>query len=134
VWRAGLESIWAQGVGTTGTVDTPTAESEPQEDRDIHWATPEPETFTRAESTPPPATPSHSATTSPAPTPSLPHDTTNPQQPQQIAAGGSWDTRPTSATNTAHAPSPKPDNKPDPTTQTAAQCGRGHEGRHRTST
>jgi len=38
-----------------GTVDTPAAESEPLEDRDIHRAkspTPAPEMFTRAESTP----------------------------------------------------------------------------------
>ena len=43
------------GRGHDGTVDTPAAESEPPEDRDIHRAkspTPAPETFTRAESTP----------------------------------------------------------------------------------
>jgi len=123
------------GRGHDGTVDTPAAESEPPEDRDIHRAkspTPAPETFTRAESTPPPPTPSHSATTSPAPTPSVPHDTTNPHPPQQIAAGGSRDTRPPNATNTAHAPSPEPHNKPEPPTHTAPRRGRGRRGRHRT--
>ena len=80
------------GRGIDGTVDTPAVESEPPEDRDIHQAkypTPAPETFTRAECTPPPPISSHSTTTSPAPTPSVPHDTTNPHPPQQIAAGGS---------------------------------------------
>jgi len=50
------------GRGHDGTVDTPAAESEAPEDRDIHRAmspTPAPETFTQAESTPPPPTPSH---------------------------------------------------------------------------
>jgi len=120
-----------RGCGHHGTVDTPAAESEPPQDRDIHRAkspTPAPETFTRAESTPPPPTPSHSATTSPAPTPSVPHDTTNPHLRQQIAAGGSRDTRPPNATNTAHAPSPEPPNKPEPPTHTAPRRGRGVEG------
>jgi len=123
------------GCGHDGTVDTPAAESEPPADRDIHRVkspTPAPETFTRAESTPPPPTPSHSATTSPVPTPSAPHDTRNPHPPQQIAAGGSRDTRPPNATNPAHPPSPEPHNKPEPTTHTAPQRGRGRRGRHRT--
>jgi len=109
------------GRGHDGTVDTPAAESEPLEDRDLHLAkfpTPAAETFTRAESTPPPPTPSHSATTSPAPTPSVPDDTTNPHPPQPIAAARSRDTWPPNATNTAHAPSPKPHNKPEPPTHT----------------
>jgi len=108
------------GRGHDGTIDTPAAESEPPEDRDIYRAkspTPAPETgFTRPESTTPPPTPSHSATTSPAPTPSVAHDTTNPHPPQQIAAGGSRDTRPPNATNTAHAPRREARNKPEPPT------------------
>jgi len=124
------------GRGHDGTVDIPAAKSEPPEDHDIHRAkspTPAPETaFTRAESTPPPPTQSHSGTTCPAPTPSLPHDTTNPHPPQQIAAGGSRDTLPPNATNTAHAPSPKPHNTPEPPTHTAPRRGRGRRGRHRT--
>jgi len=123
------------GRGHDGTVDTPAAESEPPEDPDIHRAkspTPAPETFTQAKSTPPPPTPSHSATTSLAPTPSVPHDTTNPHPPQQIAAGGSRDTRTPNATNMAHTPSPEPHNKPEPPTHTAPRRGRGRRGRHRT--
>jgi len=124
------------GRGHDGTVDTPAAESEPPEDRDIHRAkspTPVPETaFTRAESTPPPPTTSHAATTSPAPTPSVPHDTTNPHPPQQIVAGGSRDIRPPNATNTAHPPSPEPHNKPEAPTHTAPRCGRGRRGCDRT--
>ena len=123
------------GHGHEGTVDTPAAESEPPEDRDIHRAkspTPVPETFTRADSTPPPPTPSHSATTSPAPTPSIPHHTTNPHPFQQIAAGGSRDNRPPNAINTAHAPRPKPHNTPKPLTQTAPRRVRGRRGHHRT--
>jgi len=119
------------GRGHNSTGDTPAAESEPPEDRDIHRAkspTPAPETFTQAESTPPPPTPSHSATTSPAPTLSVPHDTTNPHPPQQIAAGGSRDTRPPNATNTAQVPSPKPHNKPEPPTNTAPDGGEAVEG------
>ena len=119
------------GRGHDGTVDTPAAESEPPEDRAIHRAkspTPAPETFTRAECTPPPPTPSHSATTSPAPTPSIPHDTTNPPRPQQIAAGGSRDTRPPNAMNTPHAPSPEPHNKPEPLTHTPPDVGEAVAG------
>jgi len=121
----------APGREHDGTVDTPAAKSEPPEDRDIHRAkspTPLPEMFTRAESTPTPPTPSHSATTSPAPTRSIPHDTTNPHQPQQIAAGGSRDTRTANAMNTAHAPYPKPHNKPEPPTHTAPDVGEAVEG------
>ena len=116
-------------------VNKPAAESEPPASRDIHQAkspTPAPETFTQAESTPPPPTPSHSATIPPAPTPSLLHDSTNPHPPQQIAAGGSRDTRPPNAMNTAHAPSLERHNKPDPPTHTVPQRGRGCRGRHRT--
>ena len=125
--------------GHNGTVDTPAAELEPPDDRYIHRAkspppAPASETFTRAESTPPPPTPSHSATTSPTPTLSVPHDTTNPHPPQQIAAGGSRDTRPPNAMNTAHTLSPKPHHKPEPVTQIAPRRGRGRRGRHRTST
>jgi len=125
------------GRGHDRTVDTPAAESEPPADRDIHWAkspTPAPasETFTRAASTPLPPTTSQSATTSPAPTPSVPHDTTNPHPSQQIAAGGSQDTRPPNATNTAHVPSPNPHNKPEASTHTASRHGRGRRGRRRT--
>jgi len=123
------------GRGHDGTVATPAAESEPPEDRDIHRAkspTPAPGTFTRAESTPPPPTPSHSATTSAAPTPSIPYDTANPHPPQKIAGGGSRDTRPPNTTNTAHTPSPEPDNKPEPPTHTAPRPARGRRGRHRT--
>jgi len=119
------------GRGHDGTVDTAAAESEPPEDRDIQRAkspTPAPETFTRAESTPPPPTPSHSATTSPAPTPSVPHDTTNPHPPQQIAAGRSQDTRPPNATNTTHAPSPEPHNKPEPRRTLPPNVGEAVEG------
>ena len=119
------------GGGHEGTVDTPATESEPPEDRDIDRAkspTPAPETFTRAESTPPPPTPSHSATTSPAPTPSVPHDTTNPHPPQQIAAGGSLDTFPPNLTNTAHAPSPEPHNKPEPRRTLPHDVGEAIEG------
>ena len=78
------------GRGHDGTVDTPAAESEPPEDRDIHWAkspTPATETFTRAGSTPPSPTPSHPATTFPAPTPSLPHDTRNPTHSSKLPQG-----------------------------------------------
>jgi len=125
------------GRGDDSSVDIPAAESEPPEDRDIHRAkspTPPPasETFTQAESTPPLPTPSHSATTSPAPTPSIPYDTTNPHPPQQIAAGGSRDARSPNATNTAHAPSSKPHNKPEPPTHTAPRRRRGCRGCHRT--
>ena len=120
------------GRGHDGTVDTPAAKSELPEDRDIHRAkspTPAPETaFTRAESTPPPPTPSHSATTSPAPTPCVPHDTTNPHPPPQIAAGGSRDTLPPNATNTAHAPSPEPHNKPEPRRTLPPDVGEAVEG------
>ena len=45
----------SSGRGHDGTVETPAAESEPPEDRDIHRAkshTPAPQTFTRAVSTP----------------------------------------------------------------------------------
>jgi len=125
------------GRGHNGTEATPAAESEPPEDRDIHQAkfpTPAPETFTRAESTLPPPTPSHSATTFPAPTPRIPHDTTNPYPPPQIAAGGSRETCPPNVKNSAHAPSLKPHNKPEPLTHTAPQRGRGRRGRHRTCT
>jgi len=123
------------GCGHDGTVDTPAAESEPPEDRDIHQAkspTAAAETFTGAACAPPSPTSSYSATTSPAPTPSLPHDTTNPHPPQQIAAGGSRDTRPPNATNTAHAPSPETHNKPVALADTAARRGKGRRGHHRT--
>ena len=109
-----------------GTVDRPAAQSEPAEDGDIHRAkspTPAPEMFTCAESTPPPLSPSHSATTSPAPTPSVAHDTTNPHPAQQIAAGGSRDTRPANATNAALTTSPEPPSKPEPPTDPAPRRG-----------
>jgi len=118
------------GHGHHGTVDTPAAESQPPEDRDIHRAkspTHAPATYTRAESTPPPPTPSHSATTCPAPTPSVPHDSTNPHPPQQIAAGGTRDTRPPNVTNTAHAPSPERHTKPEPTMHTSPAVGEAVE-------
>jgi len=128
-----------RGLGSRhdGTVDTPAAESEPPEDHDIYRAkspTPAPETFIRAESIPPPPTPSHSATTAPAPTPRVPDDTTNPHPAQQIAAGGSQDTLPPNATNTAQPPSPKSHNKPGPPTHTALRRGRACGGHHRTLT
>jgi len=121
------------GRGHDRTVDTPAAELEPPVDRNIHRAkspTPAPAcvTFTRAESTPPPPTPSHPATTSPTPTPSIPHDTTNPHPPQQIAAGGSRDTHPPNATNMAHPPSPKPHNKPEPRSPLPPDVGEAIEG------
>ena len=134
------------GRGHDGTVDIPTAESEPPEDGNIQSAkplpTPEPETFTRAASMPPspPTQNSESVTTSetPAPMQSAPYGIMNPHPPQEIAAGGSRDSPPPNATNavaqrkgTAHKLNPKPHNKPEPLNHNAPQRGRGRRGPHR---
>ena len=119
------------GRGHDGTVDTPAAESEPPEDRDIQRTkspTPASETFTRAESTPPPPTPSHTATTSPAPLPSVPHDTTNPHPPQQIAVRGSRDTRPPNARNKPSRPAPNHTTNLNPRCTMPPNVGEAVEG------
>ena len=87
--------------------------------------------FTQAETTPPPPNNFNSITTSPGPTPSIPHDTRKSPPLQPTAAGGSHDTCSPKATNTAHAPSPYLQNKPDPPTHTALWCGRCRCGAHR---
>jgi len=83
---------------------------------------------------PPFSDPFSLSTTSPPPTPCVPPDTTNPHPPQKIAARGSQNTRSPNAINTAHPPSPKPLNKPEPTMHTAPGRGRGRRPRHRTRT
>ena len=124
------------GRGHDGSMDSPAAQHESSEDRDIHHttsSTPTPETA-------PPATtispPSPLAATAPAPT-SVPPSTANAPAPQHSTAAESRDTTHPNAVNTvrkekggrADASDPKRPDQPELPMSTTPRRGRSRRGR-----
>ena len=123
------------GRGHDGTIDSPAAQLESSEDRDIHRATSSTPT---PEAALPASTISHPlAATAPAPT-SVPPGTANPLAPHHSAAAESRDTTHPKATNAigkrkakgqADTSDPKWPDQPEHPMSTTPRRGRSHRGR-----